>query len=328
METHNIKGNKVLLGAFADEAATSHGRCDLGEIFSVMNALGINYWTPRWGFNPAEGRNVNIADTQDHAWIKEVRKLSDDHGLQVQVLGSTLMKCSLFEGNAGKQKYVPEGQVLEQAKHTIENAHILGAPFIRGFAGYQTSEMDYLEAFGKVSRILRKIGELCAQAGINYVIEPEPEATYMGNNARRLFELAKETRLDNIVLLHNGSNFHVQSLDAVEEAKTLLRSGRLAGVHVKAYGKPVTRGDVIDDEYHVPVDEDKTGYKEVFERIVIGLPELNDHIHSLGGQGFFVTLAPRLAISKDRPSYEGPRTMGIARNALVKMLDECRISYR
>lgn len=111
----------VKIYAFADEADKS--------LDGQINALLRN------GLAGVELRNVDGQNTSKMTLetVREIKKKLDDNGLNVYAIGSPLGKITI------QDDFAPH---MEDFKHTIEMAHILGAENIRMFSFFLPKEED------------------------------------------------------------------------------------------------------------------------------------------------------------------------------------------
>src|SRR4029077_818983 len=122
-KAQNSDPPRVILSAFADEAANSK---TVAEQFSVLAALGLEYYSPR--FLNVSGEVKNIMKL-DKAELKTVKTLQDDYGLSVTSIGSPIGKVKLLDKDDGTHnRFVPFARYLkEDVAIAIERAKALDA---------------------------------------------------------------------------------------------------------------------------------------------------------------------------------------------------------
>src|SRR6185295_11207374 len=123
---------QIFISAFADEGAKSKS---VVEQFTVLAALGLQYYSPR--FLNVSGEVKNIMKL-DKAELKTVKSLQDDYGLSVTSIGSPIGKVKLLDQDDGTHnRFVPFAKYLkEDVAIAIDRAKALDARMIRGFSFY------------------------------------------------------------------------------------------------------------------------------------------------------------------------------------------------
>jgi len=138
--------------AFADEASKQME----GQILA-MKRNGLNGLEIRG----VDGENVSKITLEK---AKEVRRMMDDNGLITWSIGSPIGKIKIADDFDAH---------LEQYRHTLEVADILGAKNIRLFSFYMPKEEDPAIYRGKVIDQMGRFAEIAQGTGINLCHENE-----------------------------------------------------------------------------------------------------------------------------------------------------------
>ena len=132
-----IVAKELILGAFADEAGNP-----IEDQIAAMLDNGIKHLEAR-----TVGEKNFMKFTCDEA--KELKTKLDKNGLRIWSIGSPLGKINI------KDAMEPH---LEEVKHTIELAHVVGAERIRMFSFYMPQDEDPAiyrdEVMERLSRML------------------------------------------------------------------------------------------------------------------------------------------------------------------------------
>ncbi|MCR5584848.1 MAG: sugar phosphate isomerase/epimerase [Lachnospiraceae bacterium] len=188
------------LAAFADEAASA-----LDDQLTAMKQNGVSLLEIRG----VDGQN--IADISPEK-AKEIRKKTDDAGLEVWSLGSPFGKIGISDD------FAPH---LDSFKKAVENAFILGAKHIRLFSFYGTSSID------PVLERLESFIEAAKGSGI--VLCHENEKGIYGDKASKCLEIHKA--LPELKAVFDPANF-IQCGQETKEAWALLEQ-YVEYMHVK-----------------------------------------------------------------------------------------------
>lgn len=156
--------------AFADEASS----CLDGQI-AAMRRNGLDGLEIRG----VDGENVSAIPLQK---AKEVRRKLDDAGLCVWSIGSPLGKIDIETGDFAAH--------LEQLRHTLQVAQVLGAKRLRMFSFYMPAGKDPADYRGKVLEQLGEMLRVGEGSGVLYCHENE-KGIY-GDNAARCAELYRQ----------------------------------------------------------------------------------------------------------------------------------------
>lgn len=200
----------ISLSGFADEIDESFDRQ-----LEVIADLGMHYIELR----NADGKN--IADhTLDE--VKILKKKLDAAGIGVSALGSPIGKIKITE---------PFEPHVEQFRHVLEIAKILGTSFIRMFSFYmpegETADpADYKE---EVIRRLSVLTDLAEKAGV--MLLHENEKGIYGDTAARCMDLVMALGCPSFHLTYDFANFVQVGEDTVAAYHTL--RPYIAYVHIK-----------------------------------------------------------------------------------------------
>ena len=173
--------NKPHIYAFADEASPSID----GQIAAMLR-------------NHLEGLEIRNVDGQNVSDIsadkaREVRRKLDDNGLVCWSIGSPIGKIEITDA------FAPH---LEQLKHTVEIAKILGAPNIRMFSFYMPKDQDP-KAYR--SQVIDQVGQMLEAAGDAVQLCHENEKGIYGDIPERCADLL--TQLPDLVGVFDPANF-------------------------------------------------------------------------------------------------------------------------
>ena len=218
--------NSYQIFAFADEASPQTD----GQIAAML----------RNGLQGLELRGVdgtNIAEISIEK-AREVRRKLDDNGLKVWSMGSPIGKIRIVGDDFAKH--------LDQLKHVIDLAHILGADNIRMFSFYMPEGEDPAKYRGQVMDQLHAMVETAAGCGVDLCHENE-KGIY-GDNAARCLDVLTEVR--ELKGVFDPANF-IQVGQKTPEAWEMLKAF-IKYVHIKDAlwdGRVVPAGK---GEGHVP----------------------------------------------------------------------------
>ena len=245
---------KWILSAFADEAGS--------PVPEQIDALRAN------GFTHIELRGVgdkNItALTAEEA--RELRRGLDDGGISVWAIGSPLGKISIGD---------EFGPHLEQLKHTLELAHILGTAHIRMFSFYcPKGETDLCREL-----VFDRLGRFCdAARGSGILLCHENEKGIYGDTAARCLDILQN--FPEIKCVYDPANF-LQCGEDTLKAWDMLEP-YLEYLHIK---------DVREDGTVVPAGQGSGR-----------IPELLRRYEKAGGE--VLTVEPHLAVFKGLAELE------------------------
>ena len=120
--SHAFVSAKVLLSAFADEAAN---RKTALEQLSVLSAIGLRYYSPRFIDVDGTGAVKHVVDLEPGQY-QTLRVLNAEYGMRVTSIGARLGKVKLVdEPDKSHNRFVPFAKYVE----TELAATIRAAPF-------------------------------------------------------------------------------------------------------------------------------------------------------------------------------------------------------
>ena len=322
-------GRSIVLSAFADEAANSKTAI---EQLSVLAALGLSYYSPRFVDVTGAGKVKHVTELEEDELIR-LKKLHADYGMHVASIGSRLGKVKLFDLDDGSHnKYVPDRQYHEtDVAMTIRAALALDAKLIRGFSFYHPKGEDPEKYVQPAADRLGPIVDLCAKSGLVFALEVE--ANLVGQNGRMLAALANSVGRSNLVCIFDGGNISSQNLsplDCLAEYRAM--RDHLGWIHIKDYhvDPNLKWTGVVDEERlknFVPCDVGDSGHELILRDLRDHLPQINERMKKLGAPGLFLELEPHLKGGGQFGGFSGPDGMGIAVRSLCRMLDYLRIGY-
>lgn len=156
--------------AFADEASPA-----LDGQIAAMRRNGLNGLEIRG----VDGENVSSISLEK---AKEVRRKLDEAGLCVWSVGSPIGKIDLETGDFGAH--------LDQLRHTLEVARVLGAHCLRMFSFYIPAGRDPASCRGQV---MEQMGEMLRVGeGSGILFCHENEKGIYGDNAQRCEDLHRQ----------------------------------------------------------------------------------------------------------------------------------------
>lgn len=143
----------IKIYAFADEASPN-----IDEQIVAMKKNGLDGLEIR----NVDGTNISKITVEK---AKEVRKKMDDAGLVVWSMGSPIGKIDIEKGDFAAH--------LEECKHTIELAHILGAENLRMFSFFIPKDKNPDDFRNEVIDRLGKFVEVAKGSGVDLCHENE-----------------------------------------------------------------------------------------------------------------------------------------------------------
>ena len=319
----------IVLSAFADEAATSKTAI---EQLSVMAALGLQYYSPRFVDLSGSGRVKHVTELQTDE-LARLKALHVDYGMRVASIGSRLGKVKLLDVEDGTHnKFVPDTKYHEtDVAMTIAAAHALDARLIRGFSFYHPKGGDPAKYVQSAADRLGPSVELCAKAGLVFGLEVE--ANLVGQNGRMLANLATAVGATNLVCIFDGGNISSQNLSPLEcLAEYRAMRDHLGWIHIKDYhvDPKLKWTGVVDEERlknFVPCDVGDSGHELILRDLRDHLPQMHERMQKMGAPGVFLELEPHLKGGGQFGGFSGPDGMGVAVRSLCRMLDYLQIGY-
>jgi sugar phosphate isomerase/epimerase len=322
-------GSGIVLSAFADEAANSKTAI---EQLSVLAALGLSYYSPRFVDVTGAGKVKHVTELDDDELVR-LKKLQADYGMHVTSIGSRLGKVKLLDLDDGSHnKFVPDRQYHEtDVAMTIRAALALDARLIRGFSFYHPKGEDPAKYVQQAADRLGPIVDLCGKSGLVFALEVE--ANLVGQNGRMLAALADAVGRSNLVCIFDGGNISSQNLsplDCLAEYRAM--RDHLGWIHIKDYhvDPKLKWTGVVDEERlknFVPCDIGDSGHELILRDLRDHLPKLNERMKSLGAPGVLLELEPHLKGGGQFGGFSGPDGMGVAVRSLCRMLDYLKIGY-
>ncbi len=246
----------IKIYAFADEASPN-----IDEQIVAMKKNGLQGLEIR----NVDGTNISKITIEK---AKEVRKKMDDAGLTVWSMGSPIGKIDIEKDDFAAH--------LEEFKHTIELAHILGAENLRMFSFFMPNDKDPADFRNEVIDRLGRFVQVAKGSGIDLCHENE-KGIY-GDIAVRCLDVLKA--VPELKGVFDPANF-VQCGQDTLEAWDMLKS-YIKYFHVK---------DAFSDGSVVPAGEGEGNL-----RIIVP-----DYI-KMGGKHF--TIEPHLHVFKGLDELE------------------------
>lgn len=320
---------KIILSAFADEAAN---RKSAIEQFSVLAALGLKWYSPRFIDVNGTGQVEHVCDLNDEK-LDQLRTLQTEYGLSVTSIGSRLGKVKLLDQADGSHnKYVPFDEYLGgEVARTIHAARKLGAKMIRGFSFYHPKGEDPVPYVEPAAEKIGRIADAFAEHGIIYALEVE--ANLIGQNGRLLDMLSRAINRPNLVCIFDGGNLSSQNLtvlDCLAEYRAM--RDHIGWIHIKDYrvDPSLKWTGVVDEERlknFVPANVGDSGHELILRDLREHLPKLSARMQSYGLPGLFLELEPHLKGGGQFGGFSGPDGLGVALRALCSLLDYTGIGY-
>jgi sugar phosphate isomerase/epimerase len=323
----NLEQPRVILSAFADEAANSKS---VVEQFAVLAALGLEYYSPR--FLNVSGEVKNIMKL-DRAELKMVKSMQEDYGLKVTSIGSPIGKVKLRDVDDGTHnRFVPFPRYIKDDVATaIDRAKDLDARMIRGFSFYHPRGSDPAPYVAQSAEQLAAIVDKFAQAGLVYALEVE--ANLIGQNGRLMADLARQVNRPNLVCIFDGGNISSQNLDPVRCFAEFIAMRKYLGyLHIKDYkiDTALEWTGVVDEERlknFVPADRGDSGHEAILRDLRENFQPIDKKMKKLGLPGVFLELEPHLKGGGQFGGFSGPDGLGVACRSLCRLLDYVGLSY-
>lgn len=320
----------IILSAFADECAN---RKSAVEQMSVLAALGLRYYTPRFVDVTGAGTVEHVVDLSDDK-LRTLKDIHAEYGMQVTSIGARIGKIKLLDVDDGTHnKFVPFEQYLDtEVARTIRVAVALGARFIRGFSFYHPRGEDPQSYVGQAAERIGRIADACARHNIAYGLEVE--ANLIGQNGRLLAALAAAANRPNLVCIFDGGNLSSQNLNWVEVYREYEAMRDWIGwSHIKDYkvDPSLKWTGVVDEERlknFVPASLGDSAHEQILRDLREHLPALTARMRTLGAPGVFLELEPHLKGGGQFGGFSGPDGMGVAVRSLCSILDYVGIDYR
>lgn len=318
----------VILSAFLDEGVPVEDRKDLDQQLIVGQALGLKYWTPRFIFDPTSGANANIC-TLPAAQVEAISAKSRDAGFTIGCIGTAIGKVKLEDVDDGNRApFKTHAEHVEDLKQAIDVGQRCGAKFLRAFSFYPPHGANPEDYFSQGADRLGDMTELCAQAGIIYLLEPEPNL--IGRDSEMMLRLCHEISNDYLLINPDAANMHVQGYDAYAEYLAVAEAGMLGFVHIKDYTEECPSAIVIDEEalrYFGSVDVGIAGHDRIFRDLSTRLPQIDRQLRALGADGLILDVEGHMKGGGQFGGWSGPDGLGVAVRALTALLEQCGMDY-
>jgi len=318
----------VILSAFLDEGVPVEDNKDLTQQLLVGQALGLKYWTPRFVYEPAAGKNANIV-TLTNDQVQRVRRASDEAGFRIGCIGTAVGKVKLENVDDGNRApWKTHAQHLEDLKRAIEVAHLTGARFLRAFSFYPPRGADPERYYSQALERLGDMVRLCAAAGVVYLMEPEPNL--VGYNSAMMLRLCRDIADDHLLINTDAANMHVQGYDAFAEYRVVAEAGKLGFMHIKDYTVPCPKAIAVDEEalrHFGSVDVGIAGHDRIFRDLAGRLPEIDRKLKTLGADGLILDVEGHMKGGGQFGGWSGPDGLGVAVRALARRLEEAGVGY-
>lgn len=265
---------QFILSAFADEIDPM-----LEVQMEVLERHGVRHIEMRG----VDGKNVSSLTLEE---ARVIRQRLDARGFRVSAVGSPIGKIGITE---------PFEPHLEQFRHTLDVAEILGAPFIRMFSFFIPQGQDPSLFRDEVMRRWRAF--LAAAEGRHVILLHENEKDIYGDTSARCLDLLEEMHCPYLKATFDPANFVQVGQIPYPEAFSLLRD-HVVYMHIKdamfQTGKVVPAGE--------------------------GESRVEDVLRSLKDAGWsgFLSLEPHLANSLPGG---GPDLFAVAFDALDRILE-------
>lgn len=320
----------VILSAFADESANHKTAI---EQLSVLAAVGLKYYSPRFIDVNGTGVVKHVVDLTKSEF-KALTKLHEEYGVRVTSIGAKIGKVKLVDVDDGSHnQYVPFPKYLKtEVAATIRAAVALDTHLIRGFSFYPPQGQDPEPYVAQAVDQIGQIVDLCAQAGVTYGMEIEPNL--VGETGPMLAELARQVDRANLVTIFDGGNVAAQNKNPVQcytEYQCMKKS--LGWMHIKDYSidPSLVWEGVVDEERlknFVPANVGDSGHEMILRDLRDHLSRFERKMRRLGAPGFFLEVEPHLKGGGQFGGFSGPDGMGVAVRALCSLLDYVGIDYQ
>jgi sugar phosphate isomerase/epimerase len=271
------------LSGFADEISP-----DLDEQCAVITGLGMRHVEFRSAWD------VNVLDLTD-AQLSQAGSTLRDAGLRVSSIGSPIGKIFIDE---------PFEPHLERARHAVEVAKLLEAPYIRIFSFFLRPGADPADHRVEVLRRMSALADVVAGTGI--VLLHENEKEIYGDVPERCLDLIESVGSPDLRVAWDAANFVQVGVRPFTDAYAMLRP-HLEYVQIKD-------AHLVDGSV-VPAGR---GDGEVVETI----RALRDD----GYDGYF-SLEPHLSEARASGGFSGPDLFTEAWRAFTTILDDEGIAY-
>jgi sugar phosphate isomerase/epimerase len=142
-------------------------------------------------------------DFPTQAKRKEIKKLLDDHGLEVSGLAADFNKVL--------PALVKPTDYIEVVKTNLDICHDLDIPKLRTETGHPPTEipggMDYETCFWRVAQVWNRAAEVCAVEGIQFIWEFEP--SFLFNKPSEVVRMVYAVDHPNFTVLFDSCHAHM-----------------------------------------------------------------------------------------------------------------------
>ena len=319
----------VIISAFADEAAN---RRTALEQMTALAAIGIRNYSPRFIDVLGDGKIEHVTELSSEK-LDTLKQMHAEYGVRVTSIGARVGKVKLLNvDDESHNKFVPFDEYIRgEVARTIACAKALDTKLIRGFSFYHPRGTKPEQHLDLAADQIRTITEACAEAGLVYGLEIEPNL--VGEMGPLLAELAKRVNHPSMVLIFDGGNVAAQNKNAVQVYEEYLATIPWLGwMHVKDYRidpSLVWTGAVDEDRLRnfVPCTDGDSGHEMIFRDLREQLPVIQQRLQKLGIEGFYLEAEPHLKGGGQFGGFSGPDGMGVAVRALCSALDYAGIDY-
>jgi len=319
----------VILSAFADEAANHRTAL---EQMTALAAIGLRHYSPRFVDVNGDGTIEHVVDLPEEK-LNRLMEYHQEYGVSVTSIGARVGKVKLLDVDDGSHnKFIPfEEYMSGEVAKTIAVGKALGTKLIRGFSFYHPRGTAAKDHVGMAAEQIRQIAAACAQEGLVFGLEIEPNL--VGETGPLLAALAKAVDHPNMVLIFDGGNVAAQNKNPVEvyeEFKATLPW--LGWMHVKDYriDPSLIWTGAVDEERlknFVPANAGDSGHELIFRHLRDELPAIQARLEKLGVPGFYLETEPHLKGGGQFGGFSGPDGMGVAVRVLCSCLDYAGIDY-
>jgi len=270
------------LSAFADEISS-----DLEEQLLTLNRLKVR------GLDLRAALGKNVADL-DEENVRQVKKMCQQHGVQVACLGSPVGKSPITEPIQFEQG---------RLEHLMSVGDALGTHLVRIFSFYPPDTSTNSHYDQHVAESADRLGQLAGMAEKEgYILVLENEKGIVTDTPERCLKVLQQVNSPALRFAWDPANFiQVGVAQPVEQGWSGL-SPYIRYVHIKdarlADGKVTPAGE---------------GDGQV--------PELLEKLKDMGYQGT-LSLEPHLQVAGHSSGFSGAEGMQVAVNALRKLMSQ------
>jgi sugar phosphate isomerase/epimerase len=272
------------LSGFADEIDP-----DLAVQCAVLRQLSIGFIEFRSAWD------VNVLDLTDQQ-VTDARRILTEHDLSVSSIGSPIGKINIeddFEAH------------LRRMDRAVEVANALGAPFIRVFSFFLTTDQRPEDHRDEVVRRMSALADKAIAGGV--VLLHENEKEIFGDIPERVHDIVTSVNSPALRLAWDAANYVQCGVVPFPEAYGQLR--------------PYTDYIQIKDAVLATAEVVPAGE---------GDGRIRETVRALAGDGFdgFFSMEPHLAAAHHLGGFSGPENFIRATKAFTGILDAEAIPYR